>query len=69
MKSCSFFGNFMAIILIYLFAQLQTQAVDTLGMLARTIGKNNFMPLAEECIQLGLKLISELDDPDLRRCT
>ena len=27
---------------------------DTLGVLARTIGPDNFMPLADECIQLGM---------------
>ena len=28
--------------------------LDTLGVLARTVGADNFMPLADECIQLGL---------------
>ena len=28
--------------------------IDTLGVLARTIGAENFMPLADECIQLGM---------------
>ena len=27
---------------------------DTLGVLARTIGSDNFISLADECIQLGL---------------
>ena len=27
---------------------------DTLGVLARTIGAENFMPLADECVQLGM---------------
>ncbi|XP_022092139.1 importin-4-like [Acanthaster planci] len=48
---------------------LQIQAIDTLGVLARTLGRENFLPLAEECLQLGLKLIEEVNDPDLRRCT
>lgn len=38
-------------------------------MLARTIGKDVFSPLAAECVQLGLNLTDAIDDPDLRRCT
>ena len=41
---------------------------DTLGVLARNIGKETFMPLATECVQLGLGLLENADDPDLRRC-
>uniref|UniRef100_A0A4W4GAF9 Importin N-terminal domain-containing protein n=1 Tax=Electrophorus electricus TaxID=8005 RepID=A0A4W4GAF9_ELEEL len=48
---------------------LQTQALDTLSVLARTIGKDVFSPLAAECVQLGLNLTNSVDDPDLRRCT
>jgi len=32
---------------------LQAQAIDTLGILARAIGNDNFRPLAPECIELG----------------
>ncbi|XP_043541467.1 importin-4-like [Chiloscyllium plagiosum] len=49
--------------------QVQIQSLETLGVLARTIGKDVFLPLAEECCQLGLNLIDHVDDPDLRRCT
>ncbi|XP_016099855.1 importin-4-like [Sinocyclocheilus grahami] len=48
---------------------LQTQALDTLSVLARTVGKEMFSPLAAECVQLGLNLTDAVDDPDLRRCT
>ncbi|KAG7335643.1 hypothetical protein KOW79_000336 [Hemibagrus wyckioides] len=48
---------------------LQNQALDTLSVLARTVGKDVFGPLAAECVQLGLKLTDAVDDPDLRRCT
>ncbi|XP_057680233.1 importin-4 isoform X2 [Corythoichthys intestinalis] len=48
---------------------LQNQSLDTLSVLARTIGKEVFSPLAAECVQLGLKLSESIDDPDLRRCT
>ncbi|XP_027129829.1 importin-4 isoform X1 [Larimichthys crocea] len=48
---------------------LQTQSLDTLSVLARTIGNDVFSPLAAECVQLGLNLTDTIDDPDLRRCT
>nr|XP_033494039.1 importin-4 isoform X2 [Epinephelus lanceolatus] len=48
---------------------LQTQSLDTLSVLARTIGKDVFSPLVAECVQLGLNLTDTIDDPDLRRCT
>ncbi|KAG7488719.1 hypothetical protein MATL_G00036610 [Megalops atlanticus] len=48
---------------------LQTQALDTLSVLARTVGEDVFRPLAAEYVQLGLKLTDSVDDPDLRRCT
>ncbi|XP_008276178.1 importin-4 [Stegastes partitus] len=48
---------------------LQTQSLDTLSVLARTVGKDVFSPLAAECVQLGLNLTETIDDPDLRRCT
>ncbi len=38
-------------------------------MLARTVGKEVFSPLAAECVQLGLNLTDAVDDPDVRRCT
>lgn len=46
---------------------LTVQSIDTLGILARTIGKDNFLPLAQESLQLGLKLMEESEDPDLRK--
>lgn len=48
---------------------LQTQSLDTLSVLARTIGKDVFSPLAADCVGLGLNLTNTIDDPDLRRCT
>ncbi|XP_051538704.1 importin-4-like [Myxocyprinus asiaticus] len=48
---------------------LQTQALDTLSVLAHTVGKEVFSPLAADCVQLGLNLTDTVDDPDLRRCT
>jgi len=40
--------------------------VDTLGVLARTLGEH-FRPIAVECLQLGLSLVGNTADPDVRR--
>ncbi|KAH1182212.1 importin-4 isoform X1 [Mauremys mutica] len=48
---------------------LQCQAVETLGVLVRALGRAALGPLAEESCQLGLGLAEGQDDPDLRRCT
>ncbi|KAM4808132.1 importin-4 [Rhinophrynus dorsalis] len=47
---------------------VQIQCLETLGILARTLGKEAFLPLAEDCCLLGLGLCDRIDDPDLRRC-
>ncbi|XP_061389190.1 importin-4-like [Musca vetustissima] len=46
---------------------LRSQAIDTLASLARTIGKQNFMPLATDTMNFALSLLEEADDPDVRR--
>lgn len=46
---------------------LRPTAIDTLASLARTIGKENFLPLAGDTMNLGLTLIEDSTDPDLRR--
>ncbi|KAK2578828.1 hypothetical protein KPH14_002445 [Odynerus spinipes] len=46
---------------------LQIQAVDTLGVIARTIGNEHFAPLATRSLEFGLKLLKETEDPDLRK--
>ncbi|XP_033755786.1 importin-4-like [Pecten maximus] len=48
--------------------KLQIQTLDTLGVLARGVGLETFLPLTKECAQLGLNLLHTVDDPDLRRC-
>ncbi|XP_059170198.1 importin-4-like isoform X2 [Physella acuta] len=48
--------------------KLQLAAIDTLAVFARSIGEETFRPLATECIQLGLNLLNNTTDPDLRRC-
>lgn len=46
---------------------LRPAAIDTLAALARTIGKENFLPLAVDTMNLGLNLIEDKNDPDLKR--
>ncbi|GFU48669.1 importin-4 [Nephila pilipes] len=46
---------------------LQIQAIDTLAIIARTVGPETFMPLAHECIKCGMHLMKDIDDPDVRR--
>lgn len=46
---------------------LQPCAIDTLAALARTIGKDNFLPLAIDTMNFGLALIQDKSDPDLNR--
>ncbi|OXU25360.1 hypothetical protein TSAR_005639 [Trichomalopsis sarcophagae] len=46
---------------------LQIQAVDTLGVLARTIGEQNFAPLAMKSLELGLNLLKGTEDPDAKK--
>lgn len=42
--------------------------LDTLGVIARTIGEETFRPFAEECLHFTLNLTKSKDDPDLRKC-
>ena len=42
--------------------------LDTLGVIARTIGEQTFRPFAEECLHFTLNLVQSKDDPDLRKC-
>ncbi|XP_011860165.1 PREDICTED: importin-4-like [Vollenhovia emeryi] len=46
---------------------LQVQAVDTLGVIARSIGEEHFAPLAATSLGLGIKLLRNTIDPDLRK--
>lgn len=46
---------------------LRPQAIDTLAALARTIGKENFLPLANDTMSFALSLLEDADDPDIRR--
>ncbi|XP_046842759.1 importin-4-like isoform X2 [Xenia sp. Carnegie-2017] len=49
-------------------AQIQAQCLDTIGMLARVIGGENFYPIAGEWISISLDLLKRTNDPDARRC-
>lgn len=45
---------------------IQPQAIDTLAALARTIGKENFLPLTNDTMTFALGLLSNASDSDLR---
>jgi hypothetical protein len=47
--------------------KVQIDSIDALSVLARKLGQH-FRPLAGECVQLGLTLLKDSSDPDLRRC-
>jgi len=42
---------------------------DTLAVLARSLGNENFRPLANESLKIAITLVDKVDDPDLRRTT
>ncbi|KAL4657117.1 importin-4-like isoform X1 [Arapaima gigas] len=48
---------------------LQMQSLDSLAVMARTVGKDTFRPIVAECVQLGLNIMSAVDDPEMRRST
>jgi len=48
---------------------LLTQSMSTLGILARAVGQEHFSrEFAEKCVNIGLELIKNNDDPDVRKC-
>jgi len=49
---------------------LLIQSMDTLGLMAKAAGPTSFAPaLAEECFRLGMSLMDQHDDPDVRKCS
>ncbi|KAM9329952.1 importin-4 [Gastrophryne carolinensis] len=47
---------------------VQLQCLETLAVLVYTLGKESFLPLAEDCCLLGLNLCDRIDDPNMRSC-
>jgi len=48
---------------------LLTTSMATLGTLARAVGKENFSrEFAEKCITIGMELVQNNDNPDVRKC-
>lgn len=45
---------------------LRPQAIDTLASIARTIGKENFRPLANDTMTFALNILTTADEPELR---
>ncbi|XP_050295458.1 importin-4-like [Anthonomus grandis grandis] len=47
--------------------QIQCYAIETLAVVAQFVGPENFKPLAQESLQLGLRIMGETDDPDVKK--
>ncbi|KAJ8924603.1 hypothetical protein NQ315_000753 [Exocentrus adspersus] len=47
--------------------ELQCYAIETLAVIAQFIGAETFKPLAGESLQLGLRILGETNDPDVRK--
>lgn len=45
---------------------LRPQAIDTLATIARTIGRENFLPLTNDTMTFALNLLEAADEPELR---
>lgn len=46
---------------------IQCYAIETLAVVAQFVGVENFKPLAAESLQLGLRILEQTDDPDVRK--
>lgn len=46
---------------------LQPQAIDTLATIARTIGRENFLPLTSDTMAFALNVLDAAEEPELRR--
>ncbi|XP_030751473.1 importin-4-like [Sitophilus oryzae] len=47
--------------------QIQCYAIETLAVVAQFVGVDNFKPLAAESLQLGLRILDQTDDPDVKK--
>ncbi|CAH1990534.1 unnamed protein product [Acanthoscelides obtectus] len=47
--------------------QLQYYAIESLAVVAQFIGPENFKPLASETLQLGMRILGETSDPDVKK--
>lgn len=45
---------------------LRSPAIDTLAAIARTVGKENFLPLANDTMTFALTILDEATEPELR---
>ncbi|XP_073527135.1 importin-4 [Phyllobates terribilis] len=71
---CPYFPSIMEVLKVHLTQTteegrpVQIQCLETLGILVYTLGKETFLPLAEDCCLLGLDLCDRIDDPSMRSC-
>ncbi|KAM3940229.1 importin-4 isoform 1-T2 [Leptodactylus fuscus] len=71
---CPYFPSIIEVLKVHLTQTteegrpVQIQCLETLGVLVYTLGKDTFLPLAEDCCLLGLNLCDRIDDPNMRSC-
>ncbi|CAN2390731.1 ribosomal protein import into nucleus [Pristimantis euphronides] len=71
---CPYFTSIMEVLKVHLMQTaeegrpVQIQCLETLGILVYNLGKETFLPLAEDCCLLGLNLCDRIDDPNMRSC-
>ncbi|XP_066460134.1 importin-4 isoform X2 [Eleutherodactylus coqui] len=71
---CPYFASIMEVLKVHLMQTteegrpVQIQCLETLGVLVYSLGKETFLPLAEDCCLLGLNLCDRIDDPNMRSC-
>ncbi|CAG9770533.1 unnamed protein product [Ceutorhynchus assimilis] len=47
--------------------QIQCYAIEALAVVAQSIGVENFKPLATESLQLGMRILDQTTDPDVKK--
>ncbi|KAH8303666.1 hypothetical protein KR018_010265 [Drosophila ironensis] len=68
-RTITFLQGFMQVEVPENLEVVRTQAIDTLASLARSVGRETFLPLANDTMTYCLRLLNDgPDDPDLRRC-
>lgn len=60
--------NIQTVVAHFLYLLHYIVFLDTLSVIARSIGEETFAPIAKECADFGMGLLNSVDDPDLRRC-
>lgn len=46
--------------------ELQSEALECLALIAQNVGPENFQPLAQDTLQMAMRILNDVDDPDVR---